>query len=188
MGNAPLTQLISMDLAGTGVLVDVSQYVRGQVGVIKTPVRTDQFRDTAPATFTFTLDNYDGRFTPGSPSSPYAAPVTERMQVCWSVGNQLRAGAVLTIAVAEDNWTAITVTCDDMLGAASRNTIKLSIADAITVASSQLLLWRMDDAVASNQVAEASGNGPLVPTPVGVLAFGQPTTPGLPGTQLLVTS
>lgn len=205
MGNPPLAQLVSMGLAGpgvadifvdpfldtfgpVGVLVDVSPYVRGQVGVTKTPVRTDQFRDTAPATFTFTLDNYDGRFTPGNTNSPYAVPVSERMQVCWSVGNQLRAGAVLSIAIAEDNWTAVTITCDDMLGAASRNTIKASVADAITIASSQLLLWRMDDATTATTVAEASGNGALTPTPVGVLAFGQAVVPGLPGTQLLVTS
>lgn len=188
MGNPPLAQLISMDLNGTGVLVDVTPYVRGVDGVTKTPVRTDQFRDAVAATFTFVLENYSGRFTPGNTSSPYAVPVTERMGVCWSVGGQLRAGAILTIGIAEDNWTAVTITCDDMLGAASRNTSTLSVADAITVGAGQLLLWRMDDVVASTSAMEAAGNGSLVPTVFGTLVFGQLAIPGLPGTQLNVTS
>jgi len=188
MANTPLTQLVSMDLNGTGTLVDVTRYVRGVDGVRKTAVRTDQFRDAASATFTFTLENYDGRFTPGNTLSPYPVPLTERMQVCWSVGGQLRAGAVLSIGIAEDNWTAITVTCDDMLGAASRNTIKTSIADAITVAAGQLLLWRMDDAVGATFAVEAGGNAPLTPTLVGSVVFAQQAIPGLPGTQVQVTS
>ena len=188
MGNASLAQSVWMDLAGTGTLVDVTRYVRGTDGVVKTPVRTDQFRDTAASAFTFTLENYDGRFTPGNTNSPYAVPLTERMVVCWSVGNQLRAGAVLTMGIADDNWTAVTVTCDDMLGAASRNTIKASIADAITVAAGQLLLWRLDDAVAAAYALEVGGNGSLVPTSVGIPVFGQAAVPGLPGTQLLITS
>ena len=188
MGNASLAQSVWMDLAGTGTLVDVTRYVRGTDGVVKTPVRTDQFRDAAASAFTFTLENYDGRFTPGNTSSPYAVPLTERMVVCWSVGNQLRAGAVLTMGIADDNWTAVTVTCDDMLGAASRNTIKASIADAITIAAGQLLLWRFDDTVGSPVAVEATGLGSMFPTPVGVTVFGQPAIPGLPGTQLQITS
>ena len=190
MANRQLAQLVSMDLNGTGVLVDVTAWVRGADGVTKTPTRTDQFRDAQPATFAFVLENYDGRFTPGNPNSPYANPVTERMKVCWSVGNQLRGGEINMITLAEDNWTAVTITCDDMLGVASRNTINLSIADAITVAAGQLLLWRFDDAVGSTQAVEASGNGAFVlaATAGASIVFGQTAIPGLPGTQLLVTS
>jgi len=188
MVNAQLIQLVSMDLNGTGTLVDVSQYVRGVDGVRKTAVRQDQFRDAQPATFSFVLENYDGRFTPGSTASPYAMPLTERMTVCWSVGNQLRAGSVQSITLADDNWTAVTVTCDDMLGTASRNRIATSIADAIAVASTQLLMWRMDDATTATTAAEASGNSALLPTSVATTVFGQAAVPGLPGTQLQITS
>jgi hypothetical protein len=187
MTNAPLTQLVALDLNGTGTLVDVSQYVRGADGVTKTPTRTDQFRDATSSAFTFTLENYDGSFTPGNPVG-YTNPLTERMMACWSVGNQLRTGTILSMTLAEDNWTAVTLTCDDMLGTAARNTITTSVADAILVAAGQLLLWRMDDAVAALSAVEASGNAPMVSTGVGSLVFGQTAVPGLPGTQLLVTS
>ena len=189
MGNPLLVQYVAMDLNGNpSALVDVSAYVRGADGVSKSPVRTDQFRDAQPATFSFVLENYDGRFTPGNPNSPYTNPVTERMQVCWSVGGQLRAGAINTITLAEDNWSAVTITCEDMLGTASRNTITASIADAISVAAGKLLMWRMDDANGSAVATEASGNGSLMTQPGATLAFAQPGIPGLPGTQVKVTS
>ena len=189
MGNPLLVQYVAMDLNGNpSALVDVSAYVRGVDGVSKTATRTDQFRDAQSVTFTFTLENYDGRFTPGNLNSPYTNLVTERMQVCWSVGGQLRAGAINTITLAEDNWSAVSITCDDMLGAASRNTITAAVADAITVASGQLLLWRFDEPAGSTSAAEASGNGAFAPLPGATLAFGQPAIPGLPGTQVLITS
>jgi hypothetical protein len=188
MPNPMLPQYVAMDVYGTGVLVDVTQYVRGADGVTKTATRTDQFRDAAPATYTFTLENYDGRFTPGNPNSPYANTPTERMQVNWSVGGQYRAGAILTMTLQDDNWALLTITCDDQLGAASRNTITASIADAITQASTQLLMWRMDDAPTATSAVEASGNGAMVTTAVAAVLFGQTAIPGLPGTQLLVTS
>ena len=191
MGNSLLVQYVAMDLNGNpSALVDVTAYIRGVDGVSKTATRTDQFRDAQPATFSFVLENYDGRFTPGNPNSPYTNLVTERMQVCWSVGGQLRAGAINTITLAEDNWSAVTITCEDMLGTASRNTITASIADAISVAAGQLLMWRMDDATAATAAAEAAGNLPLVP-PLGAgasIVFSQAAIPGLPGTQALVTS
>lgn len=147
-----------MDLNGTGTLVDISSYVRGEIGVAKTGTRQDQFRDPAPATFGFTLDNYDGRFTPNNASSPYAPNTpTERMAVCWNDGGQLREGAIQSLNPTDDNWNLLEVVCDDMLGAASRNTLG-PLAGTMVMATSPYLYWPLNDAAESVQAAETSGN------------------------------
>lgn len=50
---------------------DVSDYVEGHQQVTMTRGRQDEFSESQPATITLTLDNKDGRFTPGNTGSPY---------------------------------------------------------------------------------------------------------------------
>lgn len=55
---------------------DVTAYVEtGQQGVTITRGAADELAETQPGTATLTLDNADGRFTPGNPGSPYAPHV-----------------------------------------------------------------------------------------------------------------
>jgi len=187
MGNPLLPQFVAMDLNGTGTLVDITSYVRGVDGVRKTPVRTDQFRDSGAATFTFTLENYDGRFTPGNTSSPYSNTPTERMAVCWSVGGQLRQGAILSIGLAEDNWTAVTITCDDMLGAASRNTLG-DLAD--TIGRQQSAYFPFSDPAGSVSAAEVLHGYPSMAVGLtgGTVTFGVAASGFVAGTQCEITA
>lgn len=171
MPNAQMVQKFAMDLNGTGTLVDITSYVRGTDGVQKTGVRQDQFRDSVAATYTFVLENYDGRFTPGNPNSPYAATPTERMTVNWSSGGLLREGSILTLVPADDNWTLLTITCDDMLGAASRNDLA-NLAYSQVIGSNPYAFWPMNDAVGSGQAAEATGNANPVSTGSLIPIFG----------------
>jgi hypothetical protein len=53
------------------VWVDVTQWLRANPGVSVTRGRQDQFSDVQPSKCTLTLDNTDGRFTPGNTASPY---------------------------------------------------------------------------------------------------------------------
>jgi hypothetical protein len=254
MGAAGIAQDLTMDLAGSGgtSLVDVLPFVRGPEGIAKTGVRQDQFMDASAGTFTFTLNNYNGPFTPstrtgfpsttlssnsslgatsistvgyipagsyividtgagaeiaqtGTPtgSGPYTIPIaysvfpsssllnahssgaavvplvplTERMPVCWSSGGQLREGAVLTIVPNDDNWSLLTVTCDDQLGAASRNTPVGNIAYAASAATAYAF-WPMNEAISATQALEVTGNANPLP-------YGPGLTPGGAGVTLL---
>ena len=49
-----------------GALIDVTSYVEGGDGITRSYGKQDQFRDTSPGTFTVTLSNRDGRFTPNN--------------------------------------------------------------------------------------------------------------------------
>lgn len=51
--------------------VDVSAFVEGQQPITTTRGRQDEFSEAQPSTLTLTLDNRDGRFTPGNTASPY---------------------------------------------------------------------------------------------------------------------
>ncbi|WP_030173264.1 LamG-like jellyroll fold domain-containing protein [Streptomyces sp. NRRL S-813] len=50
---------------------DISQYVNQVQGVTITRGASDELSDAQPGTATLTLDNVDGRFTPGNAASPY---------------------------------------------------------------------------------------------------------------------
>lgn len=56
----------SVGIGASGALVDVSAYVEFGDGINKSMGKTDQFRDTEPGTFSVTLNNRDGRFTPNN--------------------------------------------------------------------------------------------------------------------------
>lgn len=181
---------IAMGIGTAGAMVDVSAYASFVTGVSNVWGRTDEFRDTGPRAFSFTLDNYDGRFTPGNPNSVLATPVTEGMAVSWLLGTRLTAGAVLGVALGSDEstWGTITILCDDMLGNAGRNQISTSLVDSLTAASTQLLLWRLDDAAGATAAVEANSNilGPLATG--SSMTLGIPAITGLPGTQATITA
>lgn len=83
---APIQTIVSMAFGAnpdgdpaTWTWTDVSAYVRGQVTITKG--RAD-FAQTADATrMNFTLNNTDGRFTPGNPLSPYWPNVVRNVPV-----------------------------------------------------------------------------------------------------------
>ncbi|MFF1843047.1 LamG-like jellyroll fold domain-containing protein [Streptomyces sp. NPDC058217] len=51
---------------------DITRYVDVTSGVTITRGASDELSETQPGTASMSLDNSDGRFTPGNPSSPYA--------------------------------------------------------------------------------------------------------------------
>src|ERR1700761_3028588 len=64
MTNSTMAQLVTLDLAGSGTLIDVTSNIKSSI--VKTGTRQDQFRPAVAATVSFALENYDGRFTPGN--------------------------------------------------------------------------------------------------------------------------
>lgn len=69
--------------AGDRVWTDVSEWLEGDpVGISRG--RADEFETVSPSTLTFTLDNTDGRFTPGLDTSPYSPNVKKGRPVRYS--------------------------------------------------------------------------------------------------------
>lgn len=60
---------------GSAVYADVSRYVKLPISIHHG--RNTEFDEIAPATCTLALENFDGRFTPGSGRSPYFPNVTK---------------------------------------------------------------------------------------------------------------
>ena len=107
-----------------GALVDVSSYARLTDGVERRWGQDDQFYAASPGTFSFVLDNADGRFTPENASSPLATTLTEGMAASLQIGTRLTGGTVRTIEPAfpggDAAWASVRVTCEDALGELAR--------------------------------------------------------------------
>ena len=181
----------ALGVGAAGALVDVSSYVEFSDGITKTMGKQDQFRDTQPGTFTVTLSNRDGRFTPNNSASAYATGgtlVTEGMMACLNVGGRLTAGTVLSIQLPADEmtWGQIVLTCDDQLGNAARHSLGVFV-DEINKGATQFLMWPLADTAGLVVPAETTGNGPGLLT-LGITngsTFGAAAATGLNvGTQL----
>lgn len=190
------TNQIAMGVGSAGAMVDVSSYVEFSEPVTRTYGRQDEFRDTTSGRFSFTLNNADGRFTPGNVSSPLATTVTEGMTVSWLLGTRLLVGTIRAIQPGFPGdvsaWSQVQIDCDDMLGAASRHDVS-TLEDALDEAVTPYAFWPLDDSVgatiAREQIASGMGDlalyrfnsAPSTPTP---LLFGVLPVPGLSSTQM----
>jgi hypothetical protein len=187
----------AMAVGTNGAYVDISAWVEYGQGVTRTYGRETQFDDISPGSFTFTLNNLDGRFTPENVYSPWATKVAEGMGVVWQLGTRLVAGKVLSIDIPadEDSWDQIVITCDDMLGTAGRHSLT-SIVDDMLTHQGQQLLWRLDEDPEATAGVEANGDGlgaftlhssnPASTTEA--VTFGVEQAPWLPGTAVTVTA
>src|SRR5438270_17099 len=93
---------IALACGTSGAYVEVTSYVEFGQGIAYNYGRPDQFSDPAPGTFTFTLNNADGRFTPGNTASPLATTVTEGMGVAWLLGARLVHTQILSVQIPSD--------------------------------------------------------------------------------------
>lgn len=164
-----LTQSVAMGVGVAGAMTDVSSYADLEAGVSRSWGRKSEFDDTAPGTFSFTLDNADGRFTPGNTASALATTVTEGMSVCWKLDDgaghtRLVAGTVQGIEPAfpsgESAWAQVRITCDDMLGNAARRSIG-SLPDALFDVATGIALWPLNDGEGTIFPAQTRGGALL---------------------------
>lgn len=196
--SGPITpHQVALACGAGGAYVDVTSYVEFGEGITYGYGRPDQFSDPVPGTFKVTLNNSDGRFTPGNPSSPLATTVTEGMGVAWLLGTRLVHTQVLAIEIPTDEatWNQIVLTCDDMLGTAGRFELT-DIADQLTALQNPVLWWKLDEGSSATAGAEtygsplgsfaASSSNPTTTTQLA--AFGQPQNVALPGTAVTVTA
>lgn len=166
-----LSQSIAMGIGASGAMTDVSSYVDLKAGVQRSWGRTSEFGDAVPGTFSFVLDNSDGRFTPGNASSPLDTTVTEGMPVCWQLDTRLVAGTVVGIEPTfpgdVSSWAQVRVTCDDMLGNAARRDISLGSSEAAFTAAGPIFRWPLDEAEGATFLQEKWTGAPAASMPVG---------------------
>lgn len=122
-------QKFAIALGAAGALVEVTDYVLFNEGDVAYKWGQDRrFDDPVPGTFSLTLKNEDGRFTPDNPTSPYPLTLVEGMQVVWEfegrlVEGTIRAGGIQIIFPTGGNADSarVRVTCDDVLGKLARD-------------------------------------------------------------------
>lgn len=193
---APSTVGIALACGTAGAYVDVTSYLVTDTPVTREWGKQSDFEDDGPGTFSFTLDNRDGRFTPDNTASPLVLKLVEGMGASWIMGSRLVSGEIRSITPIFPSLIAssarMRITCVDMLGDPGRTTIS-NLPDSLNLQASPQLMWLLDDSDSATDAQEQSGAqiGPLiqsqdVPSATQVAQFGVDAIPGIPGTQVLL--
>lgn len=115
-----------------GVWTDVSDYIQAEVETTGTFGRPTRFDDVAASTWTVTLRNGDGRFTPMNPFSPYYPNVAKgrrmRVYATWAGQTYPRfwgfiTGITLPALTGVDDAT-VTINATDIMGTLERKTLQ----------------------------------------------------------------
>jgi hypothetical protein len=172
------TLQVALGVGAAGAMVDVSAQVRFVEGIQTQSGKANEFRDTDPGTGNFTLENYDGRYTPGNLASSLATLLDIGTSVSVNVGGALTAGTVQGIAFMPGNtdWGLVQITFDDMLGNAARKSIT-NLGNDLVAASGPYLYWRLIDAAAVSPVIDSVAGAPLQIPPSTAVTLG---TAGFP--------
>lgn len=149
---------VALGVGASGALVDVSQYVKLDSGVERRWGRDDQFYATDPGSFSFVLENQDGRFTPENASSPLSTTLSEGASACILIGTRLTNGTVRTIEPEfpgnDAAWASVRVSCDDLLGELSRVRLTSPTQSASSQAGG---VWPFSDPEGSVAFADITG-------------------------------
>lgn len=201
MSYAPSSFSFSMAIGVNGAYVDVtSDVVFDQGSITRSWGTQSQFTAVSPGTYSFTLDNKTGNYTPDNPASTLATKVSEGTGVCWSLNGQLRAGSVRVLQPVfgdigvPDKTARMRVTVEDMLGIAARTQMpSANLATSMVLNAPAYAYWPLNDAAGATIAAEASGNNypglyNSFPIVGGSATFGQPGVVAAGETQLLLVS
>lgn len=182
-----LAPSVALGVGVGGALVDVSSAARLDAGLSYRAGRMSQFDDVDPSTFSFVLDNADGRFTPGNANSTLDTTLSEGAAACMQVDSRLTAGTVRSIRPvfpnADSAWAEVRVTCDDMLGDAARADLGEDIYSA--AASQALAYWPLNETADAPWAVDFVG-GPRV-FRGGCVTFGVDGIDGAASTQVEAT-
>jgi len=150
---------VALACGTAGAYVDITSYVSWAPGegVAGSWGKQDQFRDANPGTWSFYLNNLDGRFTPDTTNGILATPLTEGMGVNWQLGTRFIAGSIIGFTMFNDNMGRIRIDVDDMLGDLARNQIDL-ISRSMVLGANPYLYWPFNEPVGSSRSLEQSGN------------------------------
>jgi hypothetical protein len=156
MGSVP-SQLVEADVNGTGTLVDITAYVDFQVGIKHSWGRTagDPFRaEPPPGSLTMTLDNNDGRFTPGN-TATYLVGLVEGVLVQWTCGSRVRRFRTgvpeLSFPTGVGGRATVTVTCLDALALLAKREMR-QMVDEVAFAEQPQAYWPLNESGSGSEV------------------------------------
>lgn len=148
--------------------VDVSDYVEGHQAVTITRGRGDEFAEAQPSTLTLTLDNKDGRFTPGNTASPYYPNVKRSTPVRFTVTDdgvtyRRYTGFVKEWPVvwpdASDTFASVTITAvTEQARLASRKTGLRALAVEEALLTLPAAFYPLNEATGSPAAVDVSAN------------------------------
>jgi hypothetical protein len=145
-----------------GALVDVSSYLRANDGVERRWGQDDDFYAVSPGTFSFALDNADGRFTPDNPGSALVTRLSEGAAASLQVGSRIVGGTVRTIEPQfpgdDAAWACVRVTCEDALGELARTEV-VSATQAAALKLGATAFWPFSDPDGSTEFASVTDGG-----------------------------
>lgn len=122
-GGAPTSFTCEIEFS-TGSWTAVSAYLRLSAGVTITQGRSTASDDGQPGTLTLTLENFDGRFTPDNPTSPYYPNVVE--------GKRIRVGGTGGGVTSQRFLGYIRTWMPDFTAGSSRNgLVQVTAADRL---------------------------------------------------------
>lgn len=172
---------VALGLGAAGALVDVSTYARLEGQLVRRYGRTRQYDEVEAGSFSFVLDNQDGRFTPDNESSPYVTTLAEGAAVCVQVGSRLTPGRVESIEPTfpdgEPGRAEVRVVCTDMLGDLARDELANGWREALVRAASPAGYYPLDEPADSFGAVDQSGRNRgtyRFQSQVGEVLFGQP--------------
>lgn len=196
--------VVEIGCGPAGSMVDVTapgHVLTDQGNVVRSWGRHSSFSDFTGGTFSFTLDNRDGRYTPDNTNAG-ATPLSEGQAVAWSVSNgtitrlvsgKIAVGGGLQLifpdgGVAES--ARIRVTVSDMLVEASRHSPSIPLAGSVVMGSSPYFYYALNEPAGSVQAVDSSLNAlkPLTSLLASGYAFGAPGVPATGETQLALTN
>lgn len=156
MGSVP-SQLVEADVNGTGTLVDITAYVDFQIGIKHSWGRTagDPFRaEPPPGSLTMTLDNNDGRFTPGN-TATYTVGLVEGVLVQWTCGTRVRRFRTgvpeLRFPTGVGGRATVTVTCLDALALLAKREMR-QMVDEVAFAQQPQAYWPLNESGSGSEV------------------------------------
>lgn len=160
----PSSHKFAIACGAAGAFVEVtSDTVLNEGAVTRSWGRTDAFSDAAPGTFSFTLDNRDGKYTPGYVTgiAPVVLPLAKGMGVSWELNGQIRSGRIRSVvpifpSEGKPDAARVRVTVDDVLAIAARTTVE-SLGQSMVVGSSPYFHWSLEDDAVSEFAEEDSG-------------------------------
>ena len=166
MGSVP-TQTLEIDLNGTGTLVDVTSYVDFDAGIRHSWGRTasDPFRpEPAPGSLGFTLDNNDGRFTPGN-TTVYTVGLVEGVLVQWTCGTRVRRFRTgvpdVSFPTQVSGRCTVSVSCLDALALLAKREMR-PMVDEVAFTQRPVAYWPLADSgddISGNAEAELTAVG-----------------------------
>lgn len=203
------TEKFEANLNGTGVLIDITAWVSRTDRIEHQWGRSDwTSRSPRPGTLRFTLDNRDGRFTPGN-TAFYSSGVAVGCVVRWTVGSRVRQFVMGTPEIVFRSGVAgsstVTVSCYDSLQTLAVKSLR-SLFDETIMSRDAYLHWPLSEVVPGGStpsqviardiaaVSDLRAGSTMTPVSGDVagpasdasLGWGQGTGPGTDGRSALV--